>query len=135
METLNLKKLWEICNILSDKQNEFHEQGIYIYFMGRSSEYNSMSFESFLDYYSFKIIKDVNEVLVFNNDPISWENYSTNDFSYVPLNLLLGGEKALEEYLKNETEKQLEQIEKDKIALKEKVKKDIEKLTNKLKTL
>jgi hypothetical protein len=53
---------------------------------------------------------------------------NTNDFSYVPLNLLLGGEKALEEYLKNETEKQLEQIEKDKIALKEKV-------TNKLKTL
>ena len=133
MEILNLKKLWELCNILSDKQNEFHEQGIYIYFMGRSSEYSSMSFESFLDYYSFKLFKD--EILVFNNDPISWENYNTNDFSYVPLNLLLGGEKALEEYLKNETEKQLEQIEKDKIALKEKVKKDIEKLTNKLKTL
>ena len=133
MEILNLKKLWGVCNALSDKQTEFHEQDIYIYFMGCSSEYSSMSFESFLDYYSFKLFKD--EILVFNNDPISWEDYNTNDFSYVPLNLLLGGEKELEEYLKNETEKQLEQIEKDKIALKEKVKKDIEKLQNQLNNL
>jgi hypothetical protein len=133
MEKLVLKKLWEICNILSDKQNEFHEQGIYIYFMGSSSEYNSMSFESFLAYYCFKIIKD--EVLVFNNDPISWEDYRTDDFSYIPLNLLLGGEKALEEYIKTETEKQLEQIEKDKIVQKEGIKRQIELLNKRLNNL
>jgi hypothetical protein len=133
MEILNLKKLWEVCNILSDKQGEFHEKDIYIYFMGRGSEYSSMSFEGFLDYYSFKIIKD--EVLVFNNDPVSWESYTTNDFSYIPLNLLLGGEKDLEEYIKTETEKQLERIEKDKLDTKIRIEKDIERLNNILKTL
>jgi len=134
MENLNLKRLWEVMGVLSDKQDDLtEEEQVYINLMGCRSEYHSMSFEGFLAYYSFKIIKD--EVLVFNNDPVSREDYRTDDFSYIPLNLLLGGEKELEEYIKTETEKQLERIEKDKLDSKIRIEKDIERLTNILKTL
>ena len=55
MENLNLKKVWEVMNTLSHKQAKLaEEEDKYVDLLGHSSNYCSMSFESFLEYYSFK---------------------------------------------------------------------------------
>lgn len=133
MEILNLKKLWGVCNALSDKQNEFHEQDIYIYFMGCSSEYSSMSFESFLDYYCFRV--EGNTIVVFNNEPIPYESWNTEDYSYIPINLLVFSDEELDDYIKIAVEKELERIEKKKISEKEDIKRQIEFLNKRLNNL
>jgi hypothetical protein len=133
MEILNLKKLWGVCNILSDKQDEFHEKDIYIYFMGRSSKYNRVSFENFLDYYCFRVEGDT--IVVFNNEPIPYESWNTEDYSYIPINLLGFSDEELDDYIKIAVEKELERIEKKKISEKEDIKRQIEFLNKRLNNL
>jgi hypothetical protein len=133
MEILNLKKLWEVCNILSDKESELSEQNCYISLLGMNSDYLTMEFDSFLSYYSFKVEKD--RIVVFNDDGIPYEDSTRGDFSYVPISLLNGGEKEIEKWMEEEIAKQLEQQEKDRIAQKEDIKRQIELLNKRLNTL
>lgn len=127
---LDLEKVYEVMNKLSSKQSEMWEQDKYIYLMGARSEYFENSFESFLDYYSFKI--EDGGIVVYNNDPVSYESWNNEDYSYVPFSLLDCGEKDLEKWIEEEVTKQLEQQEKDKIAEKEELKRQIEILTKRL---
>jgi hypothetical protein len=133
MKELNLWKLWEICNKLSEKESELAEQDIYVHLLGHRSNYGKTNFEEFLNYYSFKIDED--EIIVFNNDPISWEDFSNNDYSYIPSILLSFADWQLENWMKNEIEKQIEQKEKDKLAEKEDIKQKIEYLQEQLNNL
>lgn len=134
MENLNLKKVWEIMNKLSYEETKLsEEQDKWVMLLGHNSEYHVMEFESFLDYYSFKI-KD-GRLCIFNDDSIAYEDCSNNDFSYIPLYLLELGEKDLEKWIEIEIKKQLEQQDKDKVAKKENLKLEIERLTKRLNNL
>lgn len=130
MRELNLYKLWEVCNKLSEKMEELSEDNKYIYLLGRQSNFGADTFESFLDYYSFKIEQD--EIIVFNNDGVPYESYTNDDFSYIPLFLLFYGEKDLEIYMENEITEQLQQQQEAKIQEKEDIKRQIELLKKKL---
>ena len=54
IKTLDLYNLWQVCNILSEKQEELSENSVYISFLGTRSSYTAIDFQSFLEYYSFK---------------------------------------------------------------------------------
>lgn len=127
---LDLEKVWTICNKLSEREDDFAENNIYINLLSARSEYTQMSFESFLDYYSFKVEDKV--ITVYNSDGVPYESYNNEDYSYIPLNLLFCGEKELEEYVETAVEKELKRIENDKIFEKEKIRLEIERLTKKL---
>jgi hypothetical protein len=133
MENLNLKTLWEVCNILSDKESELSEQNCYISLLGMDSDYLTTDFDYFLSHYSFKV--EDNNIVVFNTDPIPYEDYNNNDISYVPIPILGFGEKELEKWMEEEIAKQLEQQEKDRIAQKEDIKRQIELLNKRLNNL
>lgn len=128
---LNLEKLWEVCNILSNKESELSEENCYISLLGMNSDYSDTDFDHFLRYYSFKV-EDEN-IVVYNSDSIPYESWNNEDYSYVPFSLLDCGEKDLEKWIEEEVTKQLEQQEKDKIAEKEELKRQIEILTKRLK--
>ena len=130
---LNLEKIWQVINTLSNKQSELSEDNVYISFMGHRSEYNEMSFESFLDYYSFKIDKD--EIVVFNNDGVAWKDFNVDDFSYIPSVLLSFPAEKLNKWIETEIEVQLKQQGENKIAEKEELKRNIERLTKQLNNL
>jgi hypothetical protein len=133
MKQLNLKKLWEVCNKLSWEQEQLSDKNIWVNLLGINSGYVTQRFENFLEDYSFRIQGD--NVVVFINEPVPYEDFNYQDFSYVPLSLLFGGEKELEEYIKTETERQLEQQRKEKDYEKERLKLEIERLQNKLNNL
>ena len=133
MKKLDLHKVWKILNTLSAKQEELWEDSRYVYLMGRYSEYGDTTFESFLEYYSFKIEGDT--LTVFNTDGVPYEAYNNNDVSYVPLHLLSSSSVELEWYILNETEKQEKQQELDKVREKEHIKREIERLNKQLNEL
>jgi hypothetical protein len=133
MENLNLKTLWEVCNILSDKESELSEQNCYVSLLGMNSDYLTMEFDSFLSHYSFKVEKDL--IVVFNDDGIPYEDFARGDFSYVPICLLSFSAEETEKWMEEEIAKQLEQQEKDRIAQKEDIKRQIELLNKRLNNL
>ena len=134
MKELNLYKLFEICKKLSYKETKLSEEkDVFVSLLGNSSSFSAYSFECFLNYYSFKIEDAC--VVVFNNEPVAWEDFSVNDFSYVPSVLLSLGEKDLEKWIEDEVEKQLKQQEEQKSAEKENLKLEIERLTKRYNNL
>jgi hypothetical protein len=135
MENLNLKKLWEVCNTLSWEEAKLEEEkDTYISLLGNQSEYSYMQdFDYFLNHYSFRV--EGENIIVFNTDPIPYEDYCNNDISYVPIPVLGFGEKEIEKWMEEEIAKQLEQQEKDRIAQKEDIKRQIELLNKRLNNL
>ena len=132
MKNLDLEKLHYICNKLSNKEQELSERDIYVSLMGHSSNYSEMEFESFMKYYNFGFEDD--NIVVFNDDAVSYENYTNQDFSYIPIILLSFDEKRLENWMEIEIKLQLEAQEREKAREKEDIKKQIELLTKKLET-
>jgi hypothetical protein len=113
IKELNLEKLWEVCNNLSNKESELAEQDTYVHLLGCRSNYIEMGFESFLNYYSFRL--DGNEIIIFNQDGVPYESYTNEDFSYIPSVLLSFSRKELDEWVDDEVERQLKQQEFNKI--------------------
>ena len=130
MKKLDLEKLWNVCNILSEKESELAEHDIYVSLMGHSSNYSEMEFESFMKYYNFGFEDD--NIVVFNDDGVPHESYTNQDFSYIPTILLSFNEKRLESWMETEIKLELERQEREKIREKEGLKKQIELLTKKL---
>ena len=128
--TLDLKKIWEILNTLSNRQEELGQEYYYVDLLGRDSNYFSRDFESFLEYYSFRV--EDNNVVVFNDDLIPYSDYTNNDYSYIPLPVLGFGEEELENYIKQTVEMQLKEQEEQRIAEKENIKRQIEQLQKRL---
>lgn len=133
MKELNLWKLWEVCNTLSNKQSELAEESIYVHLLGHHSNYCAETFESFLEYYSFKI--EVDEITVFNNDGVPYELYNNKDYSYIPFCLLSFSAEKLENWRKTEIELQLEKQQRDKLEEKENIKQQIKRLETQLNNL
>ena len=130
MKELNLYKLWEVCNKLSEKESELSEEGVFISLLKNNSSYYEMSFNEFLNYYSFKIEDDV--IIVYNNDGIPYENFTNNDFSYVPTELLDMSDEDLNVWIEAEVARQLEAQRVNKLAEKENIKLQIERLQKQL---
>lgn len=131
---LDLHRIWEVCNKISYEETKLSEEkDIYVSLLGRSSSYYSPDFENFLSYYSFKIEDD--NIVVYNNDGVPYEDYRNDDVSYVPLSLLFGGEKELEKWIETEVELQIEKQEINKLAEKENIKLQIEMLQKRLNNL
>ena len=128
---LDLKKIWEVMNKLSYEETKLSEEDDkYVQLLGHSSNYCQQEFESFLEYYSFKFEGD--NIVVFNDDFVPYEDYTVGDFSSFPLSLLSFGEKELNIWIENEIEMQLKEQEKARIQEKEDIKRQIELLTKKL---
>lgn len=130
MKNLDLEKLWNVCNTLSEKESELAEHGTYVYLLGNSSNFSAYSFEQFLEYYSFKIEDD--SIIVFNDDKVAWEDYTNNDFSYIPIILLSFDKKRLESWMEIEIKLELERQEREKVQEKEDLKRKIELLQKQL---
>lgn len=134
MKELNLYRLWEVMNTLSYKQAKLaEEEDKHVNLLGHSSNYISMSFKSFLEYYSFKFEGD--NIVVYNDDGVPYENYNNDDFSYIPSILLSFSAEKLERWIETEIGLHLERIEREKIAEKENLKRQIEQLTKRLNSL
>lgn len=131
MKTLDLKRIWEVMNRLSYEETKLSEEkDKYVQLLGHSSNYCNSSFEGFLNYYSFRL--DGDDIIVFNDDKVAWEDYTVNDFSIFPSVLLSFSAENLEKWIENEIEMQLKQQELNKITEKENIKRQIELLTKKL---
>lgn len=134
MRELNLYRVWEIMNRLSYEESKLsEEQDKYVSLLGLSSNYSSKEFNNFLDYYSFQISGE--NIIVFNDDKIAYEDFTVDDFSFFPLYLLSFGEKELKDYIKNEINNQLKQQEIEKLVEKENLKQRIEMLQKQLNNL
>lgn len=133
MKELNLWKLWSVCNLLSEKQSELAEDNIFVNLLGIHSNYGETDFENFLEYYSFKIEKD--EIIVFNNDFVPYEDYTNSNFSYIPICLLSFSDERLHSWIKTEIDLQLEIQKREKETEKEYIKQKIEQLQKQLNNL
>jgi hypothetical protein len=126
MKELNLYKIWEIMNKLSNTMDMLSEEDKYFYLLGHQSSYSEMSFEGFLEYYSFKI--DGDNIIIFNDDSVAWENFTVNDFSYIPICLLSFSAEKLESWIEVEIDLQLEKQKREKLQELENKKAQIAKL-------
>ena len=134
MNTLNLRKLWEVMNTINFAQEKLSdEQDKWVSLLGHNSEYFSNSFEQFLEYYSFRISGDT--IVVYNSDPVPYEEFNIDDFSYVPTVLLSFSPEKLKEWIEEEIERQLKQQEDEKLEEKERLKREIERLQKQLEKL
>jgi hypothetical protein len=130
MKTLNLHRVWEIMNKLTTKQNLLEEEGIYVQFLSSNSNYYNKSFEDFLDYYNFSI----NEwyLVVFNDDGVPYEDYTNQDFNHIPRQILDMSDEELDIWAEGEIKRRKEQERLNKIAEKERIKADIDRLNKQL---
>ena len=92
-----------------------------------------MDFESFLEHFSFRI--DDNYITVFNDDPIPYKDFTNQEFIYIPKEIINLSDGELEIWLQEEGEKELDRIERDKIAEKERIKADIDRPNKQLENL
>jgi len=114
---LDLKRVWEVMNTLSYRQAILaEEEDKYVELLGHSSNYCQQEFDSFLNYYSFKV--DGEHIVVFNTDPIPYEDYDNDDFSYIPSVLLSFSAEKLNKWIETEIELQLKKQQREKIAIK-----------------
>lgn len=134
MKKLDLEKVWQIMNKLYQEESKIgEEQDKWIGLLGYSSTYCGLSFDGFLEYYSFKV-KDDN-IIVFNNDGVPYEDYSNDDFSYVPICLLSFSAEEIEKWIQEKVEKHIKQQEEDKKQKEQDIKNQIEQLQKQLKLL
>ena len=130
MKELNLHRSWKIVNKVSEEQDKMHEKDLYVYLLNTRSYYVLSDFENFLNYFSFKIEKEYVEV--FNYDPIPYESDNNDDVFYIFKKLLPMTDEELDVWIEDKIERELKRIERDKIAEKEKIKADIDRLNKQL---
>ena len=133
MKTLDLHRIWEILNFISEQEQILNDKDIYPYFLGMNSSFYGMDFDSFIGHYSFRIDKD--EICIFNDDPIPYEDYTINDFSYIPKELLSFNDNELMAWIEKQTEIHLSILEEIEEEEKESLKNQIKMLTEKLNKL
>ena len=111
MKTLDLYRIWEILNIVKNQENILSEKGIYSNILGHDSKYYIMEFEYFLDEYAFRV--DADQICIFNDEQIPYEDYTNNDFSFIPKKLLSFNDTELMAWIEEETKIFIAELEKD----------------------
>lgn len=105
MEIINTKRIWEIFQIIDrideDEVLDFNNA--------------SLEYESFLEWYSFKIIRD--SIMVFNDDRVPYEDYTWNDFNYIPFSVMKMTDREVEKWEQKRKETLLEEIERNREVL------------------
>lgn len=133
MKELNLFRVWEILSRVIKAQNKMHDKDLYVYLLNTRSYYTPSNFKNFLNYFSFKIEDE--HITVFNDDGVPYEDYNNNDFFYIPKELLSMTNKELGIWIEDKIQKELGRIESDKIAEKERIKVQIDRLNKQLEGL
>ena len=97
METTNLKRIWEIFQII----NRIDEDG--------TLDFNNtfLEYEGFLDWFSFKMLKDT--IMVYNDDRIPYEDYTWDDFNYIPFSVMKMSDEEVENWVLEEIKKKEEE--------------------------
>lgn len=97
METINIKRIWEIFQIIGridvDGTLDFNNA-----FLG---------YEGFLDWYSFKILEDT--IMVYNDDQVPYEDDTWNDFNYIPFSVMNMSDEEVEKWVLEEIKKKEEE--------------------------
>lgn len=133
MKTLDLYRIWEVLNFITEQEDRLNEKDIYPCFLGNMSRYYEQGFSYFLEHYSFRI--DDDEICIFNDDQIPYEDYTNDDYSYISKELLTLDNKKLMSWIDKETEEYLINQEKSKNLEKENLKHQIKLLTQRLEKL
>lgn len=93
MENINTKRIWEIFQIIDrideDEVLDFNNA--------------SLEYESFLEWYSFKIIRD--SIMVYNDDRVPYEDYTWDDFNYIPFSVMKMSDEEVEKWVLEEIKK------------------------------
>lgn len=97
MEIINAKRIWEIFQIIDriDEDEVLDFNNAYL------------EYESFLEWYSFKIIRD--SIMVFNDDQIPYEDDTWNDFNYIPFSVMKMLDEDVEKWVLEEIKKKEEE--------------------------
>ena len=133
MKTLDLHRIWEVMNFLTEQDDILNEKGLYPDFLGQNSNYFREEFSDFLEGYSFRLDKD--EICVFNNDRIPYEDDRNNDYSYIPLELLSFNDEQLMNWIDKRTQNYIERQKHYKEEEKKNIEYKIKILTEQLKKL
>ena len=133
MKELNLYRIWQIMNRVFEAQEKMYEKDFYVYLLNTRSYYVPSDFENFLNYFNFKIEKEYVEV--FNRDLIPYENYNNDDVFYIPNKLLSFTDEELDVWIEDKIDRELKRIERDKIAEKERIIAEIDRLNKQLENL
>ena len=97
MEIINTKRIWEIFQII----DRIDEDG--------TLDFNNtfLEYEGFLDWFSFKMLKDT--IMVYNNGQIPYEDYTWNDFNYIPFSVISMSDEEVEKWMLEEIKKKEEE--------------------------
>ena len=97
MEIINLKRIWEIFQII----DRIDEDG--------TLDFNNafLEYEGFLEWYSFKMLKD--SIMVYNDDRIPYEDDTWNDFNYIPFSVISMSDEEVEEWVLEDIKKKEEE--------------------------
>ena len=97
MEIINTKRIWEIFQIVG----RIDEDG--------TLDFNNtfLEYEGFLDWYSFKMLKD--SIMVFNDDRVPYEDDTWNDFNYIPFSVISMSDEEVEKWVLGEIKKKEEE--------------------------
>ena len=97
MEVINTKRIWEIFQIIDrideDEVLDFNNA--------------SLEYEEFLDWYSFKMLKD--SIMVYNDDQVPYEDDTWNDFNYIPFSVMKMLDEDVEKWVLEEIKKKEEE--------------------------
>lgn len=130
---LDLQKIWNILNFITEQEYLINKKDIYPNLLGLNSSYYKQDFNHFLEHYSFSICN--NEICVFNDDQVPYEDFTNSDFSYFPKELLDYNDEQLKEWIDNELKSHLISEEENKEKEKENLKNQIKTLTERLEKL
>lgn len=133
MKTLDLYKIWEVLNFITEQEEIIEEKEIYPYILGTTSIYYRMDFESFLNHYSFRV--DEKEICIFNDDQVPYEDFTNSDYSFIPKEILELNYEDLILWFNKEVDEYKIKEEKNKIAEKQNLQSEIERLTKRLEKL
>lgn len=97
MEIINTKRIWEIFQIV----DRIDEDG--------TLDFNNtfLEYERFLDWFSFKMLKDT--IMVYNNGRVPYEDDTWNDFNYIPFSVMKMSDEEVENWVLEEIKKKEEE--------------------------
>lgn len=130
---LDLQKIWNILNFITEQEYLINKRDIYPNLLGLNSNYYKQDFNHFLEHYSFSIRN--NEICIFNDDQVHYEDFTNSDFSYIPVYLLDCNKDKIKEWIDNELKSHLISEEENKEREKENLKNQIKILTERLEKL
>ena len=119
---IDLKRIWEITQIIYNIQEKLEEKDIYL-------SYNtSDNFEYFIGDYSFKLDLE-------NKQLCYYKDYNYNEFNYLPLNILDYTDSQVIEWVYEKGNEYLEKQKQNKLQEISKLKQDISFWSERLKKL